>query len=214
MKSQIKCLGQTTVKVIIGKKVIYFDPISADSVADYIFYSGTDLGYNEKVLKKIINEKTVVIAPSHMIEILSKFVNEKNLILAERNAKIDLNFKVNIIPAYKIDSTFSETVEKNNGYIISDGKESIYFSGPTDVIPEMNLIEANITILPVLGPFMDLFSALAATNVIKSDKFVPIAYADNEEEGLLFCKRFIKKCVYDSDLFRDEPVPEPKYLIE
>jgi hypothetical protein len=67
----------------------------------------------------------------------------------------------------------------------------------------MNLIEATYVFLPVAGDNMDLFEALAATNVIGGNTFVPIAYAEEKEEGLLACQRFVHKCVYPSELFRD-----------
>jgi len=213
MKSKITCFGQNTVKIETNGKIMYFDPTIADKKADLVLYSGFEKGFNLEVLKKIKKKTTKIIAPIIFREEILKVITEENLEITEKSFKLNDDIKINIVPAYIVDKILNEDYKTFNGYSISAGKEIIYIAGPTGVIPEMNLIEANITILPVAGPFMDLFEALAATNVIKSDVFIPISYSDDEEEGLLSCTRFTKKCMQETMLCRKEKLPEPKYLV-
>lgn len=195
MKTKINCIGQSSVKIEMSKNIILFDPLKTDKKADIVLLSGKIIP-ETKLLKK----KTPIIIP--------KYLEEKEIIQAKTKEQKEIyetdDIKIEVIPAYRIDKIVNPLRRFHNGYMITDKhtKETVYIAGPTDVIPEMNLIESTICVLPTEGPCMDVFEAVAATNVVHADLYVPNAYAENEEEGLIACERFTKKCHYDSDLAR------------
>lgn len=202
MNSKITCLGQTTVMLEMDGKTIYFDPLEVGKKADVIFYSGKV--FSKDVHEKLIKKKTLVYGPGFFGEDFSvedlNLVNPKDVFEA-------LELIIEVIPSYKLDRlTVGSKIY--NGYSVK-GSESFYFAGPTDLIPEMNVIAVDCAIVPVAGECMDLFEAVASTNVIAADLFVPISYLGDEKEGLEFCVRFTRKSLGNSELFRKKTiVPE------
>jgi L-ascorbate metabolism protein UlaG (beta-lactamase superfamily) len=197
MNAKIQCIGQTTVCVELDKTRIYFDPHSISDrklkKATHIFLSG--IYFEKKDIDSIKGKKTVIYCPPS----LAKELEDYSPVIISPKQKVD---NIEVIPAYKADKIISFDRPLYNGYLISLEKESFYFAGPTDLVPEMNIINATVAFLPVDGNTMDIFEAVAATNVIHAETFVPIAYADSTEDGLRSCKRFTLKCVHPSELYR------------
>jgi len=195
MAMSIECIGPITTKVILDTLVLYFDPVTVDEPADIIFLSGHTLGYNPDVIKKLLKKDTVIVGPS--------FLKHSGHICAPGMSFEVTGLTITTIPAYFVDHILTETGRPNNGYVIS-GSESVYFAGPTDVTPEMNVVEADVAIIPVITEHTTLFHALAATNIITAKVFVPVAYTTDEHLGLVTCVRFTRKCVYDSTIARKD----------
>jgi L-ascorbate metabolism protein UlaG (beta-lactamase superfamily) len=205
MDAKVSCFGQTTVCLEISKKRIYFDPYNiADrklKKATHIFLSG--IYANKADIAALTTKKTKIYCPSALAKELEAVSPE----IVAPGIKTD---EFDVIPAYAVGEMVTLEKKIYNGYLVKEGKESFYFAGPTDVIPEMNLITTTVAFLPVDG-ICDVFAAIAATNVIAAELFVPIAYAKKTEEGLLSCKRFSLKCPHPTELFRKkEDVFEPK----
>jgi hypothetical protein len=199
---EIKCFGQNTV-LIKGDNVIYIELTELPKKppkADYVLLSG--FSFNEENAKKIIGKKTKIICPD--------FYKEEIPEDYAQNVLSEIPDFIEIIKAYKIENVIKNLEPSKNGYLIKLEEMSIYFAGPTDLTPEMNLITVDYAIIPVDGDCMDLFEALAATNVIDAKTFVPISYSEEENEGLKTCSRFIIKCPGSSEPLRK--LPEPNLL--
>lgn len=196
MDAKIQCLGQTTVCIEFEKNRMYFDPVGISDrtlkKATHIFLSGKYADVDS--IKKITTKKTKVYCPQMLAEAVSEF--NPTVVVPKQVFE-----NVEVIPAYKADKIVMLDRPLYNGYLIS-GKDSFYFAGPTDLIPEMNIIDVSVAFLPVEGDTMDVFEAVAATNVIHAELFVPIAYAENVEDGLRSCMRFTLKSLQSAELFR------------
>ena len=192
MNAKIKRIGQTSVTITIDKKVIQFDPTQTDKKADLILLSG-------KIIPEMkpIKKKTIILTPQTFEE-----KSTQSQPIGHKESYEFEHITITAMPAYKINKLLTPLAIQYNGYMITDtkNKETIYIAGPTDLIPEMNLIESTAAIIPVEGNCMDLFEGLAATNVIHSQIYIPNAYADKDEDGIIACERFVKKCIYNSDL--------------
>jgi L-ascorbate metabolism protein UlaG (beta-lactamase superfamily) len=195
MNMSVECIGSITTKLLLDDLIIYFDPVVVGDTADIIFLSGNGLGFNLDVIKKISKKGTLVVGPSSLAH------GGQNCAPGE-SFEID-GLKIRTIPAYFVEQILIEGEGTKNGYVVS-GSKTVYFAGPTDVTPEMNVVEADVVIISVLTEKTNLFHALAATNVIHGDTFIPIAYTSDEAFGLKECVRFTRKCVYASDIARSE----------
>jgi L-ascorbate metabolism protein UlaG (beta-lactamase superfamily) len=195
MNMSVECIGSLTTKVLLDDLVIYFDPIVAGDQADIIFLSGQELGFNLDVIKKLSKKGTLIVGPSSLVH------GGQNC-APHDTFEID-GLKVRTIPAYFVEQVLVEGAGTKNGYVVS-GSKTVYFAGPTDLTPEMNVVEADVAIIPVLTDKTNLFHALAATNVVQANKFIPVSYTKDEVFGLKECVRFTRKCVYRSDIARSE----------
>jgi L-ascorbate metabolism protein UlaG (beta-lactamase superfamily) len=195
MDMLVECMGPVTTKVVLDGLTIYFDPVVVGDAADIIFLSGHPLGFNAEVIAKISKKETIVVGPSSLSY-------RGQIISPNESFELD-GLQIQTLPAYFVEQILVERTGTKIGYVVS-GSKTIYFAGPTDVTPEMNVVEADVAILPVITEKTNLFHALAATNVITAEIFVPIAYTEDEAFGLRECVRFTRKCVYPSNIARSE----------
>ena len=188
MTITIRTIEKKGIEILWNTKRILFDVENPLKKADIILQSGL-FETNNSNLKK----NGTIISPS-----LSE---EERTLCLPHNKTIEIqSFIIKAIPAYRIQKVFDLSKTSTNGYSItnSETKESVYLAGPTDVIPEMNIIECDYAILPTGGECMDLFESLAATNVIHAKVFIPHSYDEDKTERELSCERFTKKCIYES----------------
>ena len=81
------------------------------------------------------------------------------------------------VPAYNLDKPNHKQSSKYLGYILTINNKRIYHAGDTDLIPEMNSIEADIALLPVSGKYvMDPEEAANAANLIRPEVAIPMHY--------------------------------------
>ncbi len=170
-----------------------------------IFYSGKV--FSKEVFDKICKKKTLIFSSKTFFDENNLEIGEKRAVL-ENNAYdiVDFDFKIKVkaLSSHKLDLFLNEEYKKYLGFILDINSVSFYFIGPSDLLPEMNLVSVDYCFIPVIGDCMNLFESIAATNVIDSKIFVPVGYGINEETSLIFCKRFTIKCPYESHLLRDE----------
>jgi len=84
--------------------------------------------------------------------------------------------KIEVVEAYSVTRT---THPKGTavGFIIEAEKHRVYFSGDTDLIPEMSKIKADIALLPVSGTYvMNYREAVEAVKKIKPRIAIPMHY--------------------------------------
>jgi L-ascorbate metabolism protein UlaG (beta-lactamase superfamily) len=94
-----------------------------------------------------------------------------------------LGIPIETVPAYNVSKfrspgmPFHPKASGHVGFIITVGGKRIYHAGDTDVIPEMDDIEADIALLPVGGTYtMTADEAAQAANRIKPKVAIPMHY--------------------------------------
>ena len=85
--------------------------------------------------------------------------------------------KFTTVPAYNVDKDFHPRSAGHVGYIVRIGAERVYHAGDTDMIPEMDGLEADVALLPVGGTYtMTAQEAAEAFKAMKAARAVPMHY--------------------------------------
>jgi len=135
-------------------------------------------------LKKISSNNTIIIAAKECIDQLTKIPSKEKIGLSPGQEKIIKDIKIKAVPAYNIDKINADThkpfhpKEDNKiGFVISIGETSIYHTGDSDLIPEMNDLKPDILLVPVSGTYvMTAQEAARAVEKIKPKVAIPMHY--------------------------------------
>jgi len=135
-------------------------------------------------LKKISSNNTTIIAAKECMEQLTKISSKEKIGLSPGQEKIINNIKIKAVPAYNIDKINPDThkpfhpKEDNKiGYVVSIGETSIYHTGDSDLIPEMNDLKPDVLLVPVSGTYvMTAKEAAKAVEKIKPKIAIPMHY--------------------------------------
>ncbi|MDE1823336.1 MAG: MBL fold metallo-hydrolase [Candidatus Micrarchaeota archaeon] len=192
----------------LGKN-IYIDPFMLNGVedkADIIFITHPHFDHlNQDDLKKITTPDTTVIVPKSCAKEIKK--GEVFPVEPNRDYGVD-GIKFRTLPAYNI---VSDRLDKHPvangwvGYVLEISGTTIYHTGDTDFIPEMNGLEVDIALLPMSGTYtMDVNEAIDAAHAIKAGKFIPMHYkAVLGEENSKLAEQLFKKRVKNSLLLKE-----------
>lgn len=173
----IEWLGHSSFRI---NKDIYIDPFQLSSTAPAKLILITHSHYDHcslEDIKKILAEKTVILAPADCISQLIRF--EKAVLkVAKLGDTFDINnIKIEAVPAYNINKQFHPKENEWLGYILTVNGKRIYHAGDTDLIPEMDDIKADIALLPVGGRYtMNAKEAAEAAKKIKPKIAIPMHY--------------------------------------
>jgi L-ascorbate metabolism protein UlaG (beta-lactamase superfamily) len=177
MLEKIKWLGHSSVKIEAGK-IIYIDPwkLKSNQKADLILISHSHGDHLSPAdIKKIQKEDTVILAASDTLSQLSGDVRP----LKPGEQVTVHGVTVETVPAYNIGKLYHPKANNWIGFLITVGGKRIYYSGDSDVIPEMKAIKADILILPVGGTYtMTAKEAAEIANLIGPEAAIPIHFAD------------------------------------
>jgi len=135
-------------------------------------------------LKKISSNNTIIIAAKECIDQLTKIPSKEKIGLSPGQEKIINDIKIKAVPAYNIDKINPDThkpfhpkEDDKIGFVISIGETSIYHTGDSDLIPEMNDIKPDILLVPVSGTYvMTAQEAARAVEKIKPKVAIPMHY--------------------------------------
>jgi len=135
-------------------------------------------------LKKISSNNTTIIAAKECIDQLTKIPSKEKIGLSPGQEKIINDIKIKAVPAYNIDKINPDThkpfhpkEDKKIGFVISIGETSIYHTGDSDLIPEMNDLKPDILFVPVSGIYvMTAQEAARAVEKIKPKVAIPMHY--------------------------------------
>lgn len=84
---------------------------------------------------------------------------------------------IEALPAYNIGKAFHPKGADHLGFILTIDGERVYFSGDTDVIPEMKELTCDVALLPVSGTYvMTAEEAAEAVGVIETRVAIPMHY--------------------------------------
>ncbi len=173
--SKISWLGHDTFR-IDGSKTVYFDPyeISGGPPADLILISHDHFDHcSPEDIQKIQQASTMIVTEKNSA---SKLSGNIKTVTPGDSITVD-GIKVEAIPSYNTNKKFHPKQNGWLGFIIEIDGVRIYHAGDTDLIPEMNDINADIALLPVSGTYvMTSEEAVKAATAINPKVAIPMHY--------------------------------------
>jgi L-ascorbate metabolism protein UlaG (beta-lactamase superfamily) len=98
---------------------------------------------------------------------------------------------IEVVPAYNVNKHFHPQSAGHVGFIFTVGDKRIYHAGDTDLIPEMDSIQADIALLPVSGKYvMTADEAVQAAQKIMPQVAIPMHYGAGVAGSIKDAKRF------------------------
>jgi L-ascorbate metabolism protein UlaG (beta-lactamase superfamily) len=184
---KITWLGHDGFKIEEGGQTLVIDPfkLSHDSKADYVLISHEHFDHcHDEDLKRVVRSDTVVVAIPACKEEISK-VNPKEIKFVKPGDRVKLgNFEIQAVPAYNVNKfsspgkPYHPKADQKVGYIVkTKGGMTIYHTGDSDLIPEMEDLKPDIALLPVSGTYvMTADEAILAAGKIKPKLAIPMHY--------------------------------------
>jgi L-ascorbate metabolism protein UlaG (beta-lactamase superfamily) len=184
---RITWLGHDGFVLEDGTEKLVIDPFKLDHdvKADYVLLSHEHFDHcNSEDLKKVLTQNSTVVAPSSCNSELAK-VPHKETKTVKPGDKVRLGgFEVKAIPAYNTNKYrapgkhFHPKQEGKVGYLIkTKSGVTIYHTGDSDLIPEMDNLAPDIALVPVSGTYvMTCDEAAAAVARIKPKIAIPMHY--------------------------------------
>jgi L-ascorbate metabolism protein UlaG (beta-lactamase superfamily) len=182
MIENIHWLGHDAFR-IENDKTIYTDPYELKGKppkADLILITHDHFDHcSPDDVAKVAKDDTVIVTIAAAAQKLKGDVR----VVKPGESLVVQGIPIETVPAYNVTKfrspgvPFHPKVSSHVGFIITVGGKRIYHAGDTDVIPEMDDIEADIALLPVGGTYtMTADEAAEAANRIKPRVAVPMHY--------------------------------------
>ncbi|CAG7615838.1 MBL fold metallo-hydrolase [Paenibacillus allorhizosphaerae] len=178
----VQLFKQSMVK-LTGKQIIYVDPYKVDGEpkdGDIIFIThthGDHFSLNE--IRKVAKADATIVFPANELDKVADagFGKVVGAVPNEEGTVNDISYKT--VPAYNTKTSNHPKDRQWVGYIITVNGASYYMAGDTDLIPEMEDIDADVAFLPMGGTFtMAYEEAAKAANLIRPRIVIPYHYAD------------------------------------
>ena len=153
--------------------------------ADLVLISHNHFDHlSEDDLSKVVNENTTIIAANECLSQLSKLNCKETVGISPNDEKIIRGVKIRAVRAYNLDKINPDTEkpfhprEDNKvGFIVTINGISIYHTGDSDVIPEMDDLQPDVLLVPVSGTYvMTASEAVTAVGKIKPKLAIPMHY--------------------------------------
>ena len=184
---KITWLGHDGFKIEDGAESLVIDPfqLTHDARADYLLVSHEHFDHcNVEDLNKVLKPTTVVVAPASCKEELAK-ASAKQVKTVKPGDSLKVgSFQVRAIPAYNTNKYneegkhFHPKQDGKVGFVVTTKSGvSIYHTGDSDMIPEMDNLQPDIALLPVSGTYvMTADEAAEAASKIKPKVAIPMHY--------------------------------------
>ncbi len=184
---KITWLGHDGFKIEDDGETLVIDPfqLGHESRADYVLISHEHFDHcNSDDLKKVLKPNSIVVAISSCADELSK-TKPKEVKIVKPGDKVKIgDFEVSAIPAYNVNKfrepgkPFHPKADGKVGYLIKTKHgTTIYHTGDSDLIPEMENLKPDIALLPVSGTYvMTVDEAVQAAAKIKPKIAIPMHF--------------------------------------
>lgn len=192
---QINC--HSSIK-LLGEKIVYIDPFKIKEQindADFIFITHPHYDhFSPQDIEKVINNNTIIIAPSSMKNEVDKLYNNEKIYVEPENEYKLKGISFYTTYAYNKNAPFHPKENKWVGYIIKLDKK-YYIAGDTDNIDELLKINCDVALVPVGGTYtMNYEEAANLANNINANVVIPTHYGDivgDKNDGINF-KELVK----------------------
>ncbi|MDW8044604.1 MAG: MBL fold metallo-hydrolase [Nitrososphaerota archaeon] len=198
---KISWLGHASFRIQDGQ-TIYIDPfeIKGEVKADIVFITHEHFDHcSLKDLKKIIGPDTIIVASTLCKGELSN-LKVKEIKYVKPGDELEVRgIKVKAIPSYNINKfrqpgvPFHPRENQGVGYILNIGGVTIYHTGDSDFIPEMEGLKPDIALIPVSGTYvMTADEAIQAVSKIAPKIAIPMHYGaivGSEKDAERFSQR-------------------------
>lgn len=177
--------GHAGFKLAYGGKKVYIDPYKLNkkyeniSDADIVLITHNHFDHlSIDDLNNIINERTTIVSAQECESQLRTLKVKESISIEPRsNLKVQ-DLKIESVPAYNVNKDFHPKDDKKIGFIVEFGDERLYHVGDSDVIPEMEVTNSTIALIPVSGTYvMTADEASKAVNELIRPKIaIPMHY--------------------------------------
>ena len=194
MVLEITWLGHASFKIESDKNFkVYIDPwkIEKKDEANLVLITHSHYDHlSPEDVKKVQGENTQILVTNDAADKLKGKVRG-----VKPGEDISLqDVSVRTYPAYNIDKPYHPKKNAWVGYVVKLDNVSIYHSGDTDFIPEMEKIKPYVALLPIGGTYtMDVEDALRAVQVLNPELVIPMHYGEIVGD-VSDAKRFAEKC--------------------
>jgi len=172
---KLKWLGHSGFK-IKNAVTIYIDPYQIEETepADLILVTHEHYDHcSPDDILKIYKDDTIIIAPASAAK---KLTGNTKIIRPGEKLKLK-GVLIQAVPAYNLKKKFHPKSAGHVGFVVTINGIKIYHAGDTDLIPEMEVIAADIALLPVSGTYvMSAHEAAEATKKIMPKIAIPMHY--------------------------------------
>jgi L-ascorbate metabolism protein UlaG (beta-lactamase superfamily) len=202
MSVEVRWLGHASFRISGRDGVAYIDPWKLSSIphdADVIVVSHSHFDHCSPAdVRKVSRDDTVIIAPSDVIEKLGA----TNAAAPGESLTIR-GITVETVAAYNVNKSFHPRNNNWLGVVITIDGTRIYYSGDTDLVPEMSeLADIDLALLPVGGTYtLDADEAAKACSAVRCRKAVPYHWGDivgSEADA----RKFVEKAPCEAHLLR------------
>jgi L-ascorbate metabolism protein UlaG (beta-lactamase superfamily) len=190
--------GHAGFKIIYGNKKVYIDPYKLSknykniSDADIVLVTHNHFDHlSIEDLKNIINERTIIVSAQECLSQLKSLQLKESIGIDPRDSvKVD-DLKIETVPAYNVNKHFHPKDDRKIGFIVEFGKDRLYHTGDSDMIPEMKDTNPSIVLIPVSGTYvMNAEEASQAVNQLINPRIaIPMHYGTivgNKEDAIRF----------------------------
>ena len=187
--SKLKWLGHAGFSISTDDTTIVIDPydIKECDQADIILISHSHYDHcSVEDINKIKKPSTVFVTETESAKQLSGDVR-----LVKPDDKLTISgIPIEVVPAYNTNKDFHPKSKNWLGFIVTIGDKSIYHTGDTDLIPEMNTFSIDIALLPVSGTYvMTADEAVEAAKQLRPEIAIPMHYdsiVGSKEDAIKF----------------------------
>ncbi|MGI0101230.1 MAG: MBL fold metallo-hydrolase [Nitrosotalea sp.] len=183
---EIRWLGHDTFLLEKDSKII-IDPyrISKPFEADVILISHEHFDHMSiEDLGKVSSNRTTIVAAKECISKLVGIPFKEKIGLSPGDEKTVNGIKLRAVAAYNIDKINPDTKKPFHpkeddkiGFLINIWGTTIYHTGDSDLVPEMNNLQPDVLLVPVSGTYvMAPREAARAVDVIKPKIAIPMHY--------------------------------------
>lgn len=169
----IHWLGHASFRIITDNKIIYIDPYYGEDYqvkADIILLTHDHYDhFSQEKVSKIRKDETIILAPESVSNILD------GVITLKPGEETDVeNIKFMAVDSYNLNIP-NHGKGQGNGYLITSENKVLYNAGDTDLVPEIQHLNADICLVPVGGTYtMDAKQAAELIKMLRPKLAIPM----------------------------------------